>query len=173
MVAIDEEKCVEVILPEPHPSIIKPIELKNIGFLQKQPTYINCPACLSDALSVVRLEVVTCWQKFLKLTNLRKTSESRYDINHYCSICGCYIGRYVPIGCAERCISKQARKKAAHDAMVLKTKPKDCAEHMQKAREKVKKNRAKAKAKKEEKKKQKEENNKMKEVNNKTKEENN
>lgn len=69
MVAIEEEKSIEVILPEPPHSLIKPIELKNIGFLQKQPTYVNCPACLSESLSVVRLEVVTCWQKFLKLTN--------------------------------------------------------------------------------------------------------
>ncbi|TMW43315.1 hypothetical protein DOY81_011607, partial [Sarcophaga bullata] len=148
MVAVEEEKCIQVVLPEPPRPLVKPIELKNIGFLQKHPTYINCPACLAESLSVVRLEVVTCWQRFLKFTNMCKTSEGRYDINHYCSICGCFIGRYVAIGCTERCISKQARKKAAHDAMTLKTKPKDCAEHMQKARERVKENRAKEKAKK-------------------------
>ncbi|XP_037826446.1 uncharacterized protein LOC119614386 [Lucilia sericata] len=154
MVAIEEEPCIEVILPGPPQPLIKPIELKNIGFLQKHPTYINCPACLAESMSVVRLEVVTCWQKFLKFTNMCKTSESRYDINHYCSICGCFIGRFVSIGCGERCISKRARKKAANDAMTLKTKPRDCAEHMQKARERVKENRAKEKAKKAEEKKE-------------------
>lgn len=67
-----------------------------------------------------------------------KTSESRYDVNHYCRICGCYIGRYVPISCMERWLSRQARKKAAVDAMTLKGKPRDCTEYFQKARNRIK-----------------------------------
>lgn len=51
-------------------SIIKPIELKNIGWLQKMPTHIECPACEMEGMTLVRLEAVTCWQKFLKITNL-------------------------------------------------------------------------------------------------------
>ncbi|XP_075168797.1 uncharacterized protein LOC142240937 [Haematobia irritans] len=140
MVAIDEN-FLEIPIPEE--PILKPIDLKNIGYLQKIPTHLECPSCQTESMSVVRLESVTCWQKFLKVTNMCKTSEGRYDINHYCSNCGCYIGRYVPIGCAERCLSKQARKKAAADSMTLRKEPKNYAKNLQKSRERVLANMAK------------------------------
>ncbi|XP_067634292.1 uncharacterized protein [Eurosta solidaginis] len=144
---VDENECVEVII-EGEP-ILKPIELKNIGFLEQQPVIVNCPACEVEALSIVRLEVVTCLQRFLNATKLCKNWPHRHDLNHYCSKCGCYIGRYVPIDCSERCISQNARKMAASGSISLKTPPKDCAVNVQKLREKVKAKRAAAKADKE------------------------
>uniref|UniRef100_A0A1I8NNQ6 LITAF domain-containing protein n=1 Tax=Stomoxys calcitrans TaxID=35570 RepID=A0A1I8NNQ6_STOCA len=140
MVLIDESSL-KVTLPQQ--PILKPIDLKSIGFLQKIPTSIECPACQTEGMSIVRLESVTCWQKFLKATNWCKTAESRYDINHYCSDCGCYLGRYVAIGCGERCLSQQARKKAAADAMTLRKEPKNWAKNVQQSREKVLANMAK------------------------------
>jgi len=77
-----------------------------------------------------------------------KKWSGRQDINHYCSHCGCFIGRFVDISCMERCISRSARKQAAVDDMTLKTRPKDCAERAQKSREKVLGNREKKRAKK-------------------------
>lgn len=67
--------------------------------------------------------------------NRSKSWSGREDINHYCAHCGCFIGRYVPLGCYERCLSKSARKQAVVDEMRLKTKPKDCAVRAQKSRE--------------------------------------
>ncbi|XP_061395989.1 uncharacterized protein LOC133331622 [Musca vetustissima] len=129
--------------PTPPSALIKPIDLKNIGYLQKIPTHVDCPACRAVGMSVVRLEAVTCLQKFLKATNLCKTAESRYDINHYCNACGCYIGRYVAINCAERCLSKQARKKAAADNLTLREESKNWAKKIQESRERVLANMAK------------------------------
>ncbi|XP_054739322.1 uncharacterized protein LOC129245272 [Anastrepha obliqua] len=144
---VDEKECVKVVIKgEP---ILKSVELKNIGFLEPQPVIVNCPACEAEALSTVRMEAVTCMQRFLNATKLCKNWQRRTDINHYCSKCGCYIGRYVPINCSERCISRRARKMAANDSMSLKTRPQDCAEKVQKTREKVKAKRAAAKAEKE------------------------
>ncbi|XP_005188421.1 uncharacterized protein LOC101891835 [Musca domestica] len=136
MVAI-EDYIVDDFPLDPTPPLLKPIDLKNIGYLQKIPTHVDCPACRAVGMSVVRLEAVTCLQKFLKATNLCKTAECRYDINHYCGECGCYIGRYVAIDCAERCLSKQARKKAASDALTLRKEPTNCAKKLQASRERV------------------------------------
>jgi len=128
-----------------------------VGYLKEEPTWIRCPSCEKSGTSLVQLELVTCLQRFLGFTKLwlaicMKLSKSfvifcsiyfskkwsgRQDINHYCSHCGCFIGRFVPISCMERCISRSARKQAAVDDMTLKTRPKDCAERAQKSREKV------------------------------------
>ncbi|XP_004533780.1 uncharacterized protein LOC101455064 [Ceratitis capitata] len=141
---VEEKECVKVIIKEE--PILKTIELNDIGFLDQKPVVVKCPACEVEALSSVRLEAVTCLQRFLNVTKLCKNWQRRTDINHYCSNCGCYIGRYVPINCSERCISRSARKMAASDSMSLKTPPKDCAAKVQKSREKVKAKRAAAKA---------------------------
>ncbi|XP_018792627.1 PREDICTED: uncharacterized protein LOC108971195 [Bactrocera latifrons] len=144
---VDEKECVKVIVKEE--PIIKAIELKDIAFLEQQPVIVNCPACEAEALSIVRLEAVTCLQRFLSATKLCKNWQRRTDINHYCSKCGCYIGRFVPINCSERCLSRSARKMAANDSMSLKTPPNDCAAQVQRKREEVKAKRASAKAEKE------------------------
>ncbi|XP_073845143.1 uncharacterized protein [Musca autumnalis] len=149
MVAV-EDYIIDVNQIDP-PPLVKPIELKNIGYLQKIPTHIDCPACGDVGMSVVRLEAVTCLQKFLKVTNWCKTAESRYDINHYCNNCGCYIGRYVAIGCTERCLSKQARKKAASDNLTLRKESKNCAQKLQESRERVLANMAKERTEREQK----------------------
>ncbi|XP_030387387.1 uncharacterized protein LOC115634003 [Scaptodrosophila lebanonensis] len=133
--AVDEPQVVAIkIKTEP---IVKPIQLVDIGFLQRESTYVNCPACERAGSSVVQLEAVTCLQRLLGLTKLFKTWRGRTDINHYCSNCGCYIGRFVPVGCSERCISRSAKRMAAVDDMTLKTKPRDCAQTVQKSRERV------------------------------------
>ncbi|XP_016979233.2 uncharacterized protein LOC108044669 [Drosophila rhopaloa] len=108
-----------------------------VGYLKEDSTWIYCPSCEKSGPSVVQLEVVTCLQRFLGFTKLCKKWPGRQDINHYCSLCGCFIGRFVPISCMERCLSRSARKQAAVDDMTLKTRPKDCAERAQKSREKV------------------------------------
>ncbi|EDV90345.1 uncharacterized protein LOC6560706 isoform X1 [Drosophila grimshawi] len=108
-----------------------------VGYLKTESTRVNCPACEHFEMSIVEHEVVTSLQWLLSLTKLFKKWSGRVDINHYCAHCGCYIGRYVPIGCYERCISNSARKQAVVDEMRLKTKPKDCAVRAQKSRENI------------------------------------
>ncbi|KAM8711274.1 hypothetical protein ACLKA7_000417 [Drosophila subpalustris] len=108
-----------------------------VGHLQPESTMVNCPACERFEWSVVQLEAVTCLQRLLSLTKLCKNWTGRVDINHYCGHCGCYIGRYVPINCYERCLSRSAKKQAAVDDMRLKTRPKDCAVRAQKSRERI------------------------------------
>lgn len=66
-----------------------------------------------------------------------KTAESRYDINHYCGICGCYIGRYIDIGCYQKCLSKRARRLAANDAMTLRPEPRDYCKKLQEVRQRI------------------------------------
>ncbi|XP_064542661.1 uncharacterized protein LOC135431443 [Drosophila montana] len=106
-----------------------------VGYLQTQSTMVNCPACEHFEQSIVQREAVSCLQRLLSLTKLCKSWSGREDINHYCAHCGCFIGRYVPLDCYERCLSKSARKQAVVDEMRLKTKPKDCAVRAQKSRE--------------------------------------
>ncbi|KAH8400928.1 hypothetical protein KR009_001825 [Drosophila setifemur] len=127
-----------------------------VGYLKQETTWIHCPSCLKSGMSVVQLETVSCLQRFLGftklwfvnsvncITNFNQTTlacskkwSGRKDINHYCLHCGCFIGRFVPINCSERCISKSARRQAAVDEMTLKKKPTDCAERAQKGREAV------------------------------------
>ncbi|XP_017094012.2 uncharacterized protein [Drosophila bipectinata] len=122
---------------EPQIVAISVSHKQQIGYLKDESTWIHCPSCEKFGMSVIQLETVTCLQKFLELTNLCKKWSGRQDINHYCSHCGCYIGRFVSINCSERCISKSARRQAAVDEMTLKQKPKDCAERAQKSREKI------------------------------------
>lgn len=38
--------------------------------------------------------------------------EGRFDYNHYCSECGCYIGRYITPGCSQRQMLRGQRMKA-------------------------------------------------------------
>ncbi|KAH8253817.1 hypothetical protein KR032_007028 [Drosophila birchii] len=119
---------------------------QQVGYLKQDSTWLQCPSCEKYGLSVVQLEVVTCLQRFLGFTKLCKKWPGRQDINHYCLHCGCFIGRFVPINCTERCLSRSARKQAAVDEMTLKTRPKDCAERAQKSREKILVNREKKRA---------------------------
>ncbi|XP_060654791.1 uncharacterized protein LOC132790316 [Drosophila nasuta] len=125
--AIDEPQLIAISISS------KP----QVGYLQTESTMVNCPACEHFEWSVVQLEAVTCLQRLLGLTKLCKSWRGRADINHYCGHCGCYIGRYVPIDCYERCLSNSARKQAAVDDIRLKSKPKDCAVRAQKSRERV------------------------------------
>ncbi|XP_037955160.1 uncharacterized protein LOC119685045 [Teleopsis dalmanni] len=118
--------------------VIKPVELKNIGFLQKQSTFINCVACGTEAMSVLRLEPVTCLQRFLNVTKLCKNWERSFDINHYCSKCGCYIGRFVPLNRCNRYTSNRAREKSATDSLIVRAKQAECAESFQKVRNIIK-----------------------------------
>ncbi|XP_017079138.1 uncharacterized protein LOC108113141 [Drosophila eugracilis] len=131
---------------EPQIVAISITHKQQVGYLKEQPTWIHCPSCEKSGTSVVQLEVVTCLQRFLVFTKLCKKWPGRQDINHYCSHCGCFIGRFVDISCMERCLSRSARKQAAVDDMTLKTRPKDCAERAQKSREKVLANREKKRA---------------------------
>ncbi|SPP72871.1 Hypothetical predicted protein [Drosophila guanche] len=124
-------------MEEPQVIAISIAPKQQVGHLKPESTWIHCPACQRYEWSVVQLEIVTCLQRFLGFTNLCKKWTGRTDINHYCAQCGCFIGRFVAIGCTERCLSKSAKRKAAVDDMTLKTRPKDCAERAQKSREKV------------------------------------
>ncbi|KAH8370165.1 hypothetical protein KR093_002434 [Drosophila rubida] len=136
-------------IDEPQVIAISVTSKPEVGYLHTEPTMVNCPACERFELSVVQLEAVTCLQRLLGVTKLCKSWRGRTDINHYCSQCGCYIGRHVPVGCYERCLSRAARKQAAVDDMRLKTKPKDCAVRAQKSRERVLAQRAEQRAKRE------------------------
>ncbi|XP_068146628.1 uncharacterized protein [Drosophila tropicalis] len=125
--AIDDQQIVAISITQ------KP----QVGYLRTESTWVNCPACQYGDWSRIQLDAVTYWQRFLHFTKLCKTCPTRSDVNHYCNHCGCYIGRYVPINCSERWLSRAARRQAAVDDMTLKTRPKDCAERAQKSREKV------------------------------------
>ncbi|XP_001360480.4 uncharacterized protein [Drosophila pseudoobscura] len=124
-------------MDEPQIIAISIAPKQQVGHLKPESTWVHCPACERSEWSVVQLEAVTCFQRFLGFANLCNKWPGRTDINHYCSQCGCFIGRFVAISCMERCISKSAKRKAAVDDMTLKTRPKDCAERAQKSREKV------------------------------------
>ncbi|ALC42511.1 CG30195 [Drosophila busckii] len=108
-----------------------------VGYLQMSSCQVNCPSCEQSEWSIVELQAVSCLQRFLNATKLCKRWPGRCDINHYCGRCGCYIGRYIPLGCYERCLSRTARKQAAFDDMRLKVKPMDCAVRAQQSRERV------------------------------------
>ncbi|TDG43030.1 hypothetical protein AWZ03_010552 [Drosophila navojoa] len=118
-----------------------------VGYLQTEPTMVNCPACEHFAMSIVAHETVSYLQRILSLTKLCRKWSGRHDCNHYCAHCGCFIGRYVPIGCYERCLSRSARQKAIVDEMHLKVKPRDCAVRAQKLRSQILAKRAEKRAK--------------------------
>ncbi|XP_055838913.1 uncharacterized protein LOC129906943 [Episyrphus balteatus] len=82
-----------------------------IGHLQREPTEINCPSCNAVGLSTLRLEAVTCIQKIVGLINCCLCCtpikwEGRHDYNHYCSKCGCYIGRNIQLSWYKRKLFK-------------------------------------------------------------------
>ncbi|XP_055917988.1 uncharacterized protein LOC129950168 [Eupeodes corollae] len=82
-----------------------------IGHLEKVPTEIHCPACNAVGLSTLRLEAYTCVQRIIGAINFCLCCtpikwEGRYDYNHYCSKCGCYIGRNIQLSWYKRKLFK-------------------------------------------------------------------
>ncbi|XP_013108742.2 uncharacterized protein LOC106088010 [Stomoxys calcitrans] len=91
---------------------------KNVGHLLKEPVEIDCPACQRHNTTRVEKDAVTFWQKLAALINCCCCCckdvikwEGRYDYNHYCSQCGCYIGRYITPTWSQRRMMRQQHLK--------------------------------------------------------------
>ncbi|XP_037955205.1 uncharacterized protein LOC119685082 [Teleopsis dalmanni] len=87
---------------------------QNIGHLLKEPTEIDCPACHQSNLTKVEQDAVTILQKIVAVINFCCCCnpirwEGRYDVNHYCSKCGCYIGRFISLSWYKRKLFKIQR----------------------------------------------------------------
>ncbi|XP_075169263.1 uncharacterized protein LOC142241370 [Haematobia irritans] len=89
---------------------------KNVGHLLKEPVEIDCPACRKHNKTRVDKFAVTFCQKLAVFINACCCCckgpikwEGRYDYNHYCSQCGCYIGRYISLNWGQRHMMRRQR----------------------------------------------------------------
>ncbi|KAM7344251.1 uncharacterized protein ACRADG_011055 [Cochliomyia hominivorax] len=93
---------------------ILPVLPKNVGHLQKEPTEIVCPSCQQRGLTRVETQAVTIVQRIVAVLNTSLCCTpirwgGRHDINHYCSKCGCFIGRYITLSWYKRQLFRMQR----------------------------------------------------------------
>ncbi|XP_064543720.1 uncharacterized protein LOC135432142 [Drosophila montana] len=85
-----------------------------VGHLPVEPLEFVCPACQQLQTSCVEHEAVTCLQKiacslnWLLCCNPIRWS-GRQDTNHYCSACGCFIGRHISLSWYKRALFRMQR----------------------------------------------------------------
>ncbi|KAM8711268.1 hypothetical protein ACLKA7_000414 [Drosophila subpalustris] len=89
-------------------------EVPQVGHLPTCPLEFVCPACHTLQTSHVEHEAVTNLQKIVCSLNwlfccnpIRWTG--RHDINHYCSSCGCFIGRHISLSWYKRALFRMQR----------------------------------------------------------------
>ncbi|KAH8401836.1 hypothetical protein KR009_008203 [Drosophila setifemur] len=73
-----------------------------VGHLTTGPQELECPSCSQLQITRVEQEAVTLFQKFVCSVNWLLCCNplrwyGRRDVNHYCSSCGCFIGRYITL----------------------------------------------------------------------------
>ncbi|KAH8261083.1 hypothetical protein KR044_003115 [Drosophila immigrans] len=89
-------------------------EVPQVGQLPTLPLEFVCPACQLLQTSHVVHEPVTCLQKitcslnWLLCCNPIRWS-GRHDINHYCSNCGCFVGRHISLSWYKRALFRMQR----------------------------------------------------------------
>ncbi|XP_065369730.1 uncharacterized protein LOC135961992 [Calliphora vicina] len=93
---------------------ILPAVPKNVGHLQKEPIEMDCPSCQQRAVTRVEKQAVTLVQRFVAVINTGLCCtpirwEGRHDINHYCSKCGCFIGRHITLSWYKRQLFRMQR----------------------------------------------------------------
>ncbi|EDW09056.1 uncharacterized protein LOC6579225 [Drosophila mojavensis] len=89
-------------------------EVPQVGHLPTEPFEFVCPACQQLQTSQVEYEAVTYLQKIT--CSLNKVLccnpirwNGRQDINHYCSACGCFIGRHITLSWYKRALFRMQR----------------------------------------------------------------
>ncbi|XP_039955420.1 uncharacterized protein LOC126754640 [Bactrocera neohumeralis] len=90
---------------------VMPVLSTNVGHLLEEPVEIQCPACGGKCLTSVERQAVTFLQKCVSVINFCLCCNpirwsGRHDVNHYCSECGCYIGRYITLSWYKRQLFK-------------------------------------------------------------------
>ncbi|XP_014100253.2 uncharacterized protein [Bactrocera oleae] len=90
---------------------VMPVLPSNVGHLLEEPVEIQCPACGTKCLTSVERQAVTFLQKCVAVINFCLCCNpirwsGRHDVNHYCSECGCYIGRYITLSWYKRQLFK-------------------------------------------------------------------
>ncbi|XP_073846317.1 uncharacterized protein [Musca autumnalis] len=100
---------------------------KNVGHLLKEPVEIDCPACHKHNVTRVHKTAVTFCQLIVAGINALCCCckdpikwEGRFDYNHFCSECGCYIGRYISLGWNEKRMLREKRMELEIDHIVDK-----------------------------------------------------
>ncbi|XP_023305627.2 uncharacterized protein LOC111687418 [Lucilia cuprina] len=93
---------------------ILPVLPKNVGHLQKEPIEIDCPSCQQRCVTRVERQAVTVLQRLVAVINTGLCCtpirwNGRHDINHYCSKCGCFIGRYITLSWYKRQLFRMQR----------------------------------------------------------------
>ncbi|CAD7013480.1 unnamed protein product [Ceratitis capitata] len=93
---------------------VLPVLPANVGHLLEEPVDIQCPACGKKCSTTVERQAVTCMQKVIAVINFCLCCNpiswsGRHDVNHYCSECGCYIGRYITLSWYKRQLFKMQR----------------------------------------------------------------
>ncbi|XP_036330416.1 uncharacterized protein LOC118742447 [Rhagoletis pomonella] len=93
---------------------VMPVLPSNVGHLLEEPVDIECPACGKKCMTRVELQAVTFLQKFVAVVNFCLCCNpirwsGRHDVNHYCSECGCYIGRYITLSWYKKQLFKMQR----------------------------------------------------------------
>ncbi|KAH8337960.1 hypothetical protein KR067_011886 [Drosophila pandora] len=78
-----------------------------VGHLTTEPQELECPACQQTQVTRVAREAVTVTQKIVCSLNVLLCCnpirwEGRHDTNHYCSSCGCFIGRHITLSWYKR-----------------------------------------------------------------------
>ncbi|XP_030387803.1 uncharacterized protein LOC115634291 [Scaptodrosophila lebanonensis] len=87
---------------------------QNVGHLGEVPIQFVCPACHQLNESRVESEAVTILQKIVCSLNVLFCCNpirwnGRHDINHYCSKCGCFIGRHISLSWYKRSLFRMQR----------------------------------------------------------------
>ncbi|XP_067632215.1 uncharacterized protein [Eurosta solidaginis] len=93
---------------------VQPMLAWNVGHLLEVPVDIQCPACDKKCTTRLEHQAVTFLQKLIGVINYCLCCHpirwnGRYDVNHYCSECGCYIGRYITLSWYKRQLFKMQR----------------------------------------------------------------
>ncbi|EDW74324.1 uncharacterized protein Dwil_GK21850 [Drosophila willistoni] len=85
-----------------------------VGHLGKDPIELICPSCQQLQVSRVELEAVTFLQKTVCSLNVLLCCSpirwpGRHDVNHYCSSCGCFLGRQIILSWYKRALFRMQR----------------------------------------------------------------
>ncbi|ALC42506.1 CG30196, partial [Drosophila busckii] len=85
-----------------------------VAHLPTEPMEFVCPACQQLQTSQVQREAVTLLQKLACSINYLLCCypirwQGREDINHYCSACGCFIGRHISLSWYKRALFRMQR----------------------------------------------------------------
>ncbi|XP_039480229.1 uncharacterized protein LOC120444546 [Drosophila santomea] len=88
--------------------------IPQVGHLTTEPQELECPACQQLQTTHVKSEAVTVLQKLACSLNVLLCCnpirwKGRHDVNHYCSSCGCFIGRDITLSWYKRTLFRLQR----------------------------------------------------------------